>query len=312
MIHNVCIMKKITGGFLFYKDYWNIYKDYQSILKIFTAYIPFLMRNEEGTIRILKQGEEFEFHFGNYELIVIIFGVDKGTDKEMIRDFMERISNNINIIYDSKESLMSKDLPPGMDQFSKEIELMVRASPNYEELYKLDKTVEQRINITPASEELNRRNTMFAEQGFQLKNEFFCEFTSDEDKMNVVTRPKFYMTSKAEYNPDSSKIEAKSYEIYIDFLEYPKRPTFPDFPKGLYNIIGDPYQALETLREWDIVHPPAWVELVRELEQKVYKSETHLIEPIIEQPYEPGKKGKGKGEAAGKAKGDQKKTSSYK
>jgi len=304
-------MKKITGGFLFYKDYWNIYPDYTSILKIFTAYIPYVMRTEEETIRILKQGEDFEFHFGNYSLVVIVFGVDRGTDKEMIRDFMERISNNINIIYDTEEALMSKELPPGMDQFSKEIELMVRASPNYIELYKLDKTVEQRINITPASEELNRRNSMFAEQGFLVKNEFFCEFELDEDKMPVVTRPKFYMTSKAEYNPDTQKIEAKSYEIRLDFQEYPKPPTFPDFPRGLHAILGDPHQALDTLREWDIVHPPSWVELIRELEQKVYKSETHLIEPIMEEPYEPGKKGKGKGFATGKGKGG-KKTSSYK
>jgi len=309
LIHNVAIMKKITGGFLFYKDYWNIYKDYNSILKIFTAYIPFVMRTEDETIRILKQGEEFEFYFGNYPLVVIVFGVDRGTDKEMIRDFMDRISNNIDIIYDSEEALMSKELPPGMDQFSKEIELMVRASPNYSELYKLDKTVEQRINITPASEELNRRNTMFAEQGFLLKNEFFCEFELDEDKMPVVTRPKFYMSSKAEYNPESQKIEAKSYEIFIDFQEYPKPPTFPDFPRGLHDIIGDPHQALETLREWDIVHPPSWVELVRELEQKIYRSETHIIEPIMEESYETGKKGKGT--ATGKGKNG-KRTSSYK
>lgn len=311
MIHNVAIMKKITGGFLFYKDYWNIYPDYQSILKIFTAYIPYVMRTEDETIRIMKQGEDFEFYFGNFPLIVIIFGVDRGTNKQMIQDFMERISNNINIIYDSEEALMSKELPPGMDQFSKEIELMVRASPNYGELYKLDKTVEQRINITPASEELNRRNSMFAEQAFLLKNEFFCEFEMDEDKMAIVTRPKFYMSSKAEYNTESQKIEAKSYEIYVDFLEYPKLPTFPDLPKGLHDILGDPQKALETLKEWDIVHPPSWVEIIRELEQKIYRSETHLIEPIMEEPYETGKKGKGKDTAFGKGKNG-KKTSSYK
>ena len=307
MIHNVALVKKISGSFLFYKDYWNIYPNYRDILKIFTAYVPYVMRTEDETIRVLKQGEEFEFFFGNFPLVVIIFGVDRGTDKDLINDFMERISNNINIIYDSEEALMSKELPPGMDQFSREVELMVRASPDYDELYKLDKTVEQRINITPASEELNRRNTMFAEQSFLVKNEFFCEFELDEDKMPVVTRPKFYMTSKAEYSPDSGKIEAKSYEIFVNFIEFPKKPNFPDFPRGLHDIIGDPHQALGTLKEWDVVHPPSWVEMVRELEQTVYRSETHLIEPIMEEPAGPkGKKGFGTG------KGKDKKTSSYK
>lgn len=306
-------MKKITGEFLLYKDYWDVYKDYQRTLKIFTAYFPYITRTEDGTIRILKQGEDFEFHFGNYYRVVIIFGTDKGTDKEMIRDFMGRISNNIEILYDSDEAFKNKQIPKGMDQFSKEIEMMVRASPNYDELYKLDKTIEQRLKMTPASEELNRRNTMFAEQSILLKNEFFSEYELDEKKMPIITRPRFYMTSKAAYDPDSQKIEAKSYEIKLDFLEYPKGPSFPDFPNKLQDIIGDPYNTLDTLKEWDIVHPPSWVELVRELEQKIYKSETHLIEPVIlEETREISKKGKEKGEYTSKLKDNGKKKNSYK
>ena len=176
MIHNVALLKKDTATFLFYKDYWGLYKEYQSMLKMISAYVPYIANKEIGATRVLKNGDSYEFHFANFNQFVIVFGTDAKTDRKMIRSFMKRLAELLNIIFEKGIEINTLKLPPEMKEFTVELELMVRASPYYEDLYKLDKTVEQRLNVTPASEELNRRNTLIGEQAAMLIGEFFVAY----------------------------------------------------------------------------------------------------------------------------------------
>lgn len=314
MIHNVAIVKKANATFFFYKDYWNIYPDFESMLKVMSAYVPHFIRNKkESNIEILKQGTNYRFYFGLFGFAVIIFGTDTKTNPILVHSFMRRTYELIKTIFDSEEDFISTKLPKGMKEFSRELELIVRASADYEELSKIDKTIEQRTNITPASEELGRRDSLIGEQTALLTQEFGCEFPVigkkkevwknmwdlDQDKSLQLdfTRPKFFMTSSVAMR-DTGKIESTTFEVKVNFREYPKPPTF-SYPRELEDRIGPPSRLddlVDTIKNWDIVHPPNWTDLVRELETVIYKTDTHLIEPIIEEPLP--EKGKKKGFAA--------------
>ena len=145
---------------------------------------------------------------------------------------------------------------------------------------------------------------------------FFVEFQDEKTKeweplggvgkksIQDLARPKFYMTSNVSLQPDG-KLRSETYEVFFNFREYPRPPSI-QIPKKLERILGPSenlHRVLETLHNWDMVHPPTWLEVVRELEQKVYRSETHIIEPIIEEEApQKGKKGKGIDEPSGKKK----------
>jgi hypothetical protein len=299
-------VKKSNLTFFFYRDYWGIYPDFESMLKVMAAYVPHFIRNKkDNTIEILKQGENYRFYFGNFGFAVIIFGADTHTNPLLIHDFMRRVYELLNIMFDSEEDFVSTQLPKGIKEFSAELELMARASADYEELFKIDKTVEQRTTVTPASEELGRRDSLVAEQTALLTQEFGCEFPVigkkketwknmwdlEQDKTLQLdfTQPKFFMTSSVAMR-DTGKIESTTFEVHVNFREYPKPPTF-SYPQELENRIGSPSQLdklLTTLKHWDIVHPPSWCELVRELETVVYKTDLHVVEPIIEEGPEVG------------------------
>jgi len=308
MIHNVGLLKKDTATFIFYKDYWGLYKDYQNMLKMIAAYVPYIANKEIGATRVLKNGDSYEFHFGNFRDFVIVFGTDVKTNRKMLMQFMRRLAQTLMVIFEEGVQINTLKLPKEMKEFTAELELMVRASPYYESLYRLDKTVEQRLNITPASEELNRRNSLIGEQGAMLIGEFFVEFqdentgewlplggTGKGKTVQDLARPKFYMTSNVSLQPNG-KLQSETYEVFFNFREYPRPPTV-QLPPKLEKILGPSdqiHRVLDTLIDWDMVHPPNWLEVVRELEGKVYKSEVHIIEPIMEEAAPTkGKKGKG-------------------
>ena len=307
MIHNVALLKKETAQFIFYKDYWGLYKDYQNMLRMIAAYVPYIANKEIGATKVLKNGDSYEFHFANFNEFVIVFGTDVKTDRKMLRSFMKRLAELLNIIFEKGIQISTLKLPKEMNEFTAELEIMVRASPYYQDLYKLDKTVEQRLNITPASEELNRRNSLIGEQAAMLIGEFAVEFQDEKTEeweplggikgksVQDLARPKFYMTSNVSLQADG-KLQSETYEVFFNFREYPRPPTI-QIPPKLEKILGPSnnlHRVLDTIIDWDMVHPPTWLEVVRELEEKVYKSETHIIEPIVEEEAPTkGKKGKG-------------------
>ncbi|MFX0102876.1 MAG: hypothetical protein ACFFCS_25130 [Candidatus Hodarchaeota archaeon] len=57
--------------------------------------------------------------------------------------------------------------------------------------------------------------------------------------------------------------------IKIDFLHYPDHPKIT-LPSELNSIISDPYSELKVLRNWNPSNPPQVVELIRELEGKLW------------------------------------------
>ena len=61
----------------------------------------------------------------------------------------------------------------------------------------------------------------------------------------------------------------KTFIIEINFNEYPKKPLV-NVPEDAYNLVGDVYQTLDVLRNWNPERPPHIVDILRELEKKLY------------------------------------------
>jgi len=61
----------------------------------------------------------------------------------------------------------------------------------------------------------------------------------------------------------------KTFIIQINFNNYPEKPLV-NVPEDAYNLIGDVYQTLDVLRNWDIKNPSHIVDILHELEKKLY------------------------------------------
>ena len=61
----------------------------------------------------------------------------------------------------------------------------------------------------------------------------------------------------------------KTFIISIDFMNYPERPIIT-FPEEVKKILRDPYKTLNTLREWSSTKPLHIVDILHELEKKLF------------------------------------------
>ena len=61
----------------------------------------------------------------------------------------------------------------------------------------------------------------------------------------------------------------KTFIIQINFNDYPEKPSI-NVPEEAHNLVGDVYQTLDALRNWNAKKPPHVVDILRELENKLY------------------------------------------
>ncbi len=61
----------------------------------------------------------------------------------------------------------------------------------------------------------------------------------------------------------------KTFIIQINFNDYPEKPSV-NVPEDAHNLVGDVYQTLDVLRNWNPEKPPHIVDILRELESKLY------------------------------------------
>lgn len=271
------VVSKVTGKYIFYNDYWDKYPDQEPFFKFFTAYIPFVARENENTYKLVRWNK-LRIAFGNFNEVIMILAATLETSDKLIESYLISAYEMLLAIYGDLTDI--KILPEKIGEFSQKLEQMIRVSATKEDLEKLDYTVEERHGVTPASEEVNRRTVLQSEQATKLLEQFAVEMLD-----GTITKYRLFLTAAVRVK------DAIHYDVIVDFSPYPHPPEF-EFPQKLHSILGDAGEALETIGDWDPLNPPDWVEVVQELEDKVYKSETHLIEPIIEEPAA-SPKGKG-------------------
>ncbi len=61
----------------------------------------------------------------------------------------------------------------------------------------------------------------------------------------------------------------KTFIIHINFNNYPEKPLV-NVPEEAHNLTGDVYQTLDVLKNWNISNPPHIVDILHELENKLY------------------------------------------
>ena len=278
MYHLAAVISKVTSKYLFYKDYWSKYPDSDPFFKFFTAYIPFVVREKENTYKMVRW-DKLRLAFGNFNEVILILGASLDTSEQNIEKYLIRIYELLSGIFGDLTDV--QNMPPKIEEFSHELELMMRVSATKEDLQKLDYSVQERYGVTPASEEVNRRTGIQSEQAAKLLEQFTLEMLD-----GTISKFKLFLTASVTLK------ETVHYEVVVDFSTYPHPPLF-DFPPKLHSILGDAGESLDSIQNWDPVHPPEWTEVIQELEQKVYESETHLVEPIMEEPEVPQQKKKG-------------------
>ena len=78
-----------------------------------------------------------------------------------------------------------------------------------------------------------------------------------------------YSQQKGDLNVYLTITLTKTFIIQINFNDYPEKPSI-NVPEDAHNLVGDVYQTLDVLRNWNTKKPPHIVDILRELEKKLY------------------------------------------
>jgi len=106
----------------------------------------------------------------------------------------------------------------------------------------------------------NDSDVILATQAQQIMNEFQVELVD-----GIISRLKIYI--------DASVTE--HYIVGIDFSAYPNEKPLITVQESVKNILGDPNEVLNTLKNWDSSNPPPVLNVVRELETILYEISTY-------------------------------------
>jgi len=106
------------------------------------------------------------------------------------------------------------------------------------------------------------------------------DITEDSDQLSVAINTELGLIQQsyaydqlgsegAEINVYVTITLTNTFIILIDFMNYPERPVIT-FPSDVKNILGDPYKTLDILKSWDSKKPAHIVDILHELEKKLY------------------------------------------
>ena len=270
MIHIVSIIQKENNKVIFFKDFWNKFPEIQPFIVLFRNYSPYVKRESEKTYKILRTSE-LKMIFANFADIILILG---GTLDLIVDELEKYLIYSYNLFHSLLGDITNKNVNfDELQEFENELERVIRASASNKELIELDHTIEQRTKETASSEEQYRREGLIALYASELIEQYPAEFLD-----NTITKVRLYLSASAKIH----------YQVIVDFSPFPYPPEIK-YSADLIKILGTPEQSLDTIKNWDPVSPTPWIELIHELENKVYKSEYHIVEPIIEED-DPSKK----------------------
>ncbi|MBD3212098.1 MAG: hypothetical protein GF311_05755, partial [Candidatus Lokiarchaeota archaeon] len=144
-------------------------------------------------------------------------------------------------------------------------------------------------NSTPESQSLNDSEYLTPAQPTDDFEEYESEYSpeemfmdSDTNTLAVNTELGLIQQTYAYDQKGSSAADiviyltitlTKTFLINVDFSNYPKRPNII-FPGEVRKLIGEPYNSLQTLKNWKKKNPPHVVDVLHELEQKLFTIKT--------------------------------------
>jgi len=133
------------------------------------------------------------------------------------------------------------------------VEEGTRISENYEQ-----QIIDENVLKTPtySSEEIvdTAGNLILTTEAALIQQEYAMDFI--EGTLGIV---EVYLTITLD----------QTFVIRINFTEYPKRPIL-EVPEGIKSILGDINESIQILKKWDVSHPPHVVDIIHELESKLW------------------------------------------
>ncbi|MHA1291899.1 MAG: hypothetical protein ACTSQJ_04425 [Promethearchaeota archaeon] len=113
----------------------------------------------------------------------------------------------------------------------------------------------------------------------ELSTSSYDELTAEPDQTSVAANTELGLvqqeyaydqrTKKTDINVYITITLTKTFIVSIDFTNYPEKPIF-NFPEEIKALLGNPYQTLKTLKSWNPKKAPHIVDVLRELETKLF------------------------------------------
>jgi len=124
---------------------------------------------------------------------------------------------------------------------------------------------------SPATEEIEPTPTEFPSQ---------VDLFDDQDQTSLTIKTELGLIqqeyaydqkgqNKADITVYLTITVSKTFMIHIDFQQYPEKPII-SFPEEVNRLLGDPQQSLESLKSWNPKSPPHIVDVIHELENKLF------------------------------------------
>ncbi|MFW9902313.1 MAG: hypothetical protein ACFFDY_13685 [Candidatus Thorarchaeota archaeon] len=124
------------------------------------------------------------------------------------------------------------------------------------------------------------KSTFVEDSGYEPKVPIQEDFIQESRHLSVDVNTELSLIQQQYAYDQSGPMEAqidvyititltKTFIISIDFMNFPERPilSIPDEVKG---ILKDPYKSLDTLKNWDPDNPSHIVDILHEMEKKLY------------------------------------------
>ncbi|MFX0153810.1 MAG: hypothetical protein ACFE9Q_04710 [Candidatus Hodarchaeota archaeon] len=192
--------------------------------------------------------------------------IEEITEKEMIPIEKEQVSDNTL----EKEEYITPDLNAYPPDFPYD-EYITPSDSNSDLFYK-EEPYESASN--------DSESTFFKNSDHEPKMTIQEDFTEDGEQLSIAINTELGLIQQqyaydqsgsngAQINVYMTITLTKTFIISINFMDYPERPII-NLPSEVKSILGDPYKSLDTLKKWNPENPSHIVDVLHEIEKKLY------------------------------------------
>ncbi|MFX1279848.1 MAG: hypothetical protein ACFFA3_10560 [Promethearchaeota archaeon] len=193
--------------------------------------------------------------------------------KELEKQIQEKLHNikkqseeeidTLETIGDNYENLNEVEyVTPDLNAYPEEFQPEYYVTPSN---YDNNKFYSEQTSIEPSKENVESPDEPIYDENEHLSLELATELGLIQQEYAYDQKG----TNAAEINVYITITLTKTFVISIDFTNFPKKPKI-SLPEEVKTILKDPDSALMSLSSWDSKKPTHIIEIIRELEKKLY------------------------------------------
>ena len=214
-----------------------------------------------------------------YEMLLNKLEPSKSQEKDMIQpsehqDLSKSKPKEINISTKTDNDETEEYITPDLNQYPPDDFLEPEGiTPSGDELF----YDESPISTSPSHEPTQDQDEyIIPENAVTSPEELFIspDSTSVANKTELALLQQEYAYDQKAGNSANLVVYltitlTRTFMINIDFSNYPEKPTI-SFPDEVSRLIGNPYDSLESLKNWNSKNPPHIIDIFHELEKKLF------------------------------------------